>query len=642
MLAAGLGGLWILVAHPQEIGANANLTARVPAHILTDAQHRSAHRCTSIGLSASAIVVSPLPERAVSHAPPRTTAVLLAMVLVLGSGCTGGRRAGEIVAGERQNTECSRAARLDGRDSAALPEVSPALLRAHIRFLAADSLQGRGTGTPGYDIAARYVADCFSQLGLRPAGTRGYLQPVPLRSGRTVEGSTLVLDGAGGTRELLLGRDYVPLADLLRRRQYVTAPLVFAGFGVTAPKRKYDDYRSVDARGKIVVLLFGGPSSLPPTERAHFAALRVKYQNAVRHGAVGVLIVWSRDQTATAPWDAIVNDLQGGSMAWLNPRGEPNGVFPQLRGEAVLSDPAAESLFEGAPRSYVEVLTAAKEGVLPAFDLPVRATIRTATAHEPMVSPNVAGLLPGSDPRLRDEVVVYSAHLDHLGVGNPVKGDSVYNGALDNASGSAALLEVARAFARLPKPPRRSVLFLAVTAEEKGLLGSDYFAEYPTVPREKIVANLNLDGLAILYPLRQVVPMGAEHSTLDATVERAANRMGIELAPDPFPEQVFFVRSDQYSFVRRGIPSLFLFMGLKSDSGVDAAARFSEWGRTRYHTPQDDVGQPMDLEAGARHAQLNFLVGLEVANSDEKPAWKPGDFFGRTFGQGRPSDAARR
>jgi hypothetical protein len=515
--------------------------------------------------------------------------------------------------------------------------VSPTALAAHIRFLADDSLQGRGTGTPGFDLAARYVATCFSELGLKPAGTRGYLQPVPLRTGRMVEGSTLVFQGAGGTRELLLARDYVPLPDLLRPEMEVTAPVVFVGFGVTAPDRGYDDYRTVDAQGKIVVFVFGGPPSLPPTERAHFAAPRVKYENAVRHGAVGALFVWTRDQTA--PWEAIVNDLQAGSMAWLNQRGEPHGVFLQLRGRAVLSDPAAEALFEGAPRPYAEVLTAAKEGVPPAFDLPVRATIRTVTAHQRMESPNVAGLLRGSDPRLRDEVVVYTAHLDHLGVGKPVRGDSIYNGALDNASGSAALLEVARAFASLPKAPRRSVLFLAVTAEEKGLLGSDYFAEYPTVPGERIVANVNLDGLAILYPLRQLVPMGAEHSTLDATVERAASRMGIELAPDPFPEEVFFVRSDQYSFVRRGVPSLFLFMGLQSDSGVDAAARFREWGRTRYHTPQDDLGQPMDLEAGSRHAQLNFLVGLDVANSEEAPAWKPGDFFGKTFGQARGSKA---
>jgi Zn-dependent M28 family amino/carboxypeptidase len=229
-------------------------------------------------------------------------------------------------------------------------------------------------------------------------------------------------------------------------------------------------------------------------------------------------------------------------------------------------------------------------------------------------------------------VVVFSAHLDHLGVGEPVRGDSIYNGALDNASGSAGLLEVARAFTRLPKPPRRSVLFLAVTAEEMGLLGSDYYAEYPTVPRDRIVANLNLDLLAILYPLRSLVAIGAEHSSLGSTAQRGASRSGIRLMPDPFPEEVFFVRSDQYSFVRRGVPSLFLSMGFETDSGIDAPGRFREWFRTRYHTPQDDLTQPMNLEAGASHAQMNFLVGLEVANAEQTPTWNPGDFFGRTFG----------
>jgi hypothetical protein len=556
-----------------------------------------------------------------------STPFCLAALFLLASGCARGHRAGEEVAtADRPGTKCGT-----GADSAASPEVSPAALETHIRLLADDSLQGRGTGTKGYDLAARYVAACFTDLSLVPAGAKGYMQPVPLRRARTVAGSSVVIDGPMGRRQLLPDRDYVPLPDLLRRETEVAAPLVLAGFGVTAPYRAYDDYRTIDARGKIVVLLTGAPSSFPPTERAHFATSRVKFENAVRHGAVGVVTVRTRDQTF--PWDRFVRQARAGTMGWLDRRGEPGEVFPQLRGIGRLSDGAAEALFEGSPQPLADVLAAAEKGMPPAFDLSVRAMIRTVTVHERLESPNVAALLRGSDPRLRDEVVVFTAHLDHLGVGEPVNGDSIYNGALDNASGSAALMEVARAFTRLTKPPRRSVLFLVVTAEEKGLLGSDYFAGHPTVPIERIVANLNLDGLAILYPLRQMVPMGAEHSTLDATVERAANRMGIELAPDPFPEEVFFVRSDQYSFVRRGVPSLFLFMGTRSDSGIDAAARFREWGRTRYHTPQDDLGQPMDFEAGARHAQLTFLVGLEVANADERPAWKPGDFFGRMFGR---------
>jgi Zn-dependent M28 family amino/carboxypeptidase len=344
-----------------------------------------------------------------------------------------------------------------------------------------------------------------------------------------------------------------------------------------------------------------------------------------------MLLVRTRDQTF--PWDRLVRQSRRGEMRWLDRNGTPADVWPTIRGVGTLSDSAAARLFEGAPQSLAEVLDAAEAAKPTAFDLPARATLRTVSVHDRLESPNVAGLLHGSDPRLRDEVVVYTAHLDHLGIGEPVKGDSIYNGALDNASGSAALLEIARAFATMPKAPRRSVMFLAVTGEEEGLLGSDYFAQHPTVPIERMAANVNLDGLAILYPFREMVAFGAEHTTLDSTVARVARGLGVTIAPDPFPQEVFFVRSDQYSFVRRGVPSLFPFMGLKSDSGVDAAARFKEWLATRYHTPQDDVDQPMDLKSGARNAQLEFLVGLEIANADERPTWKKGDFFERTFGQ---------
>jgi hypothetical protein len=521
----------------------------------------------------------------------------------------------------------------DAPVSEGVPQVSPARLEEHIRYLASDRLAGRGTGTPGYDTAAQYVAKHFAALGLDSAGTVGYFQPVPFRRALAVVGSSLVLIGRSGRRALTPYEDYVPGPNFVAPRTEVTAPLVFVGFGATAPDRGYDDYRGVDAKGKIVVLLTGGPPSFPPAERAHYATGRMKRENAVRRGAVGMLVVRTRDQTF--PWDRLVRQSRGGDMRWLDRNGAPADVSPASRGVATLSDSAAAYLFEGAPQPLSEVLTAAEAGKPPAFDLPVRASLRTVSVHDRLESPNVAGLLHGSDPRLRDEVVVYTAHLDHLGIGEPVQGDSIYNGALDNASGSAAMLEVARAFTSLARPPRRSVLFLSVTGEEEGLLGSDYFAEHPTVPIERIVANVNLDGLAILYPFREMVAFGADHSTLDSTVAPVARRLGVTIAPDPFPQEVFFVRSDQYSFVRRGVPSLFPFMGLRSDSGVDAPARFKEWLATRYHTPQDDLGQPMDLESGARNAQLEFLVGLEIANSDERPAWKKGDFFERTFGRKR-------
>jgi hypothetical protein len=515
------------------------------------------------------------------------------------------------------------------RSSREVTEVSAARLEEHIRYLASDRLAGRGTGTPGYDSAARYVVEHYAKLGLDSAGTKGYLQPISFRRARALEGSSVILFGKSGRRTLAPYRDYVPSPNFFAPKAEVTAPLVFAGFGVTAPERGYDDYRGVDAKGKIVVLLTGGPPSFPSAERAHYAINRSKRENAIRRGAVGLLVVRTRDQSF--PWDRLVRQLRGGDMRWLDSTGAPTDVSPALRGVATLSDSAAAYLFQGAPSSLSEVLAAAEAGTPRAFDLPGRATLRTVSVHDRLESANVAGLLHGSDPSLRDEVVVYTAHLDHLGIGEPVQGDSIYNGAFDNASGVAAMLEVARAFTSLTTPPRRSMLFLAVTAEEKGLLGSDYFAEHPTVPIERIVANVNLDGLAILYPFREMVALGAEHSTLGSTVARVAGRQEVTLAPDPFPQEVFFIRSDQYSFVRRGVPSVFPFMGMVSDSGVDAAARFKEWLATRYHLPQDDVGQPMDLEAGARQAQLEFLVGLEIANADERPAWKEGDFFGRTF-----------
>ena len=526
----------------------------------------------------------------------------------------------------------------DARSGREVPQVSSARLEEHIRYLASDRLAGRGPGTPGYDSAARYVADHFAALGLDSAGTEGYFQPVPFRHARAVEGTSLVLTGRSGRRALTAYRDYVPFPSFAALREEVTAPLVFAGFGVTAKERGYDDYESVDAKGKIVVLLTGAPSSFPPAERAHYASGRMKRENAARRGAVGMLVVRTRDQSF--PWDRLVRQSRRGNLRWLDRNGEPADISPALRGSGTLSDSAARQLFEGAPQPLAEIFRAAEAGKPPAFDLPVRATLRTVSVHDRVESPNVAGLLRGSDPRLRDEVVVYTAHLDHLGIGEPVQGDSIYNGAMDNASGSAALLEVARAFAALREAPRRSVLFLAVTAEEEGLLGSDYFAEYPTVPLERIAANVNIDGLAILYPFREMIAFGADHSTLDSTVARVARGMGVTVAPDPFPQEAFFIRSDQYSFVRRGVPALFPFMGMRSDSGVDAPARFKEWLATRYHLPQDDVDQPMDLESGAKNAQLEFLVGLEIANADERPAWKEGDFFGRTFGRKRAETAA--
>ena len=516
-----------------------------------------------------------------------------------------------------------------------LDQIHPQALRAHIQFLADDLLEGREAGTRGYQLAANYVAAQFAALGLQPAGSDGgYFQPVPLRTFEAVGSEcSLVVIRDGKELALTYGKDFAMAGDPLRAETSVTAPVVFVGHGVTAPEAGYDDYAGVDARGKIVVLLQGAPASLPHNQRAYYSSSEVKWENAVAHGAVGLLGFMTPEAEKRLGWETLVALVSSGGMRWLDQAGTPRPVSPEIRGTALLSAAALEALFEGASASLATVLADIRAGKPHPLELPVQVKLRVVSRHGQLQSPNVVAVLPGSDPNLRQEYVVYTAHLDHLGVGPPVEGDAIYNGATDNASGTAMLLEMARAFASLRQRPRRSVLFLAVTAEEKGLLGSDYFVHYPTIPVEGLVANVNLDGALMLHPLHDVVAFGAEHSSLAGVVEQAAHHLGLELSPDPMPEQVLFVRSDQYSFVRRGVPSVFVVEGLKTgDPKGDGRALLTEWMETRYHTPQDDLSQPLDFEAGATFARVNFLIGYLVANQTPRPQWNAGDFFGEKFG----------
>lgn len=360
--------------------------------------------------------------------------------------------------------------------------------------------------------------------------------------------------------------------------------MIFAGYGVKTPDGSYDDYAGIDVKGKIVTVLVGGPSKLPSVVRAHLSTPFEKARLA-------------RDKGAIAP-------------------------------------ATSESLFRNAPKSWDATLQDAKDSKAQGFALPMTMRLHAVVRPRDVTSPNVVAVLPGSDPSLKSEYVAYTAHSDHLGVGKPVNGDDIYNGAGDNASGVAALLEIARAFRSLPNPPARSILFLAVTAEEMGLLGSDYFAHYPTVPIQSIVANVNMDEASISYAFKDVVPRGAPDSTLGPLVERAASQWGLKVSPDPQPEQGYFTRSDQYSFVQQGIPSAAISEGFEAkDPRVDGKKLTGEWTATRYHKPSDDMSQPMDLNASLQFMQLHFLVGYEIANEPERPRWNPGDFFGETFGR---------
>lgn len=522
-----------------------------------------------------------------------------------------------------------------------VPVISPRVLRAHIRFLADDLLEGRASGSAGYAIAARYVATQLEGLGLAPAGGGdSYLQDVPLREASLDAQRSrlrLVVPGSGSV-ELRQGEQALIAPSFLRAEDDVDAPVVFAGYGIQAPELEHDDYVGVDVRGKVVALLQGAPARFKDALRAHYGGTRLKMETAARRGAVGVLMLtWPQGQHFS--WARAARHAQAG-LRWADER-EVEGVQPALHGQALLSENAADRLIAGGGRVPADVYAQAAAGEPVSFATGSRVVLHTASRHRSLRSANVAAVLPGSDPALRGESVVFTAHLDHLGVGEPKDGDRIYNGAVDNASGVAALLAVAKAMAEAPKPPRRSVVFVAVTGEEEGLVGSDYFAHRPPPAAGAMVANVNIDSLGLLLPCADVVAVGGDSSTLGATARRAAARLGVEVSPDPTPEQLLFVRSDQYSFVRRGVPALFLNCGFKSrEPGRDIGKEFNEWLRTLYHSPQDDTAHPLDLDAGARLARLNLLVGSMIADEDQRPRWLPGDFFGRTFAPAAAPGAA--
>jgi hypothetical protein len=479
------------------------------------------------------------------------------------------------------------------------------------------------------------MASQFESLGLQPAGDNGsYFQSVPLRSAKPDETkTTLVLTRSGKSETLTFRKDYISRGDFVRPESSVEAPVIFVGDGVTAPDQGYDDYQGIDAKGKIVAFVFEAPN-FESSLKAHYSSAEVKLRNAVAHGAVGVIVLDDPVLERLYSFKEQVRDLSFPELRWLDKQQRPNDYFQELKGNAFLSLEATKKIFEGSSHSAEEVFATMKAGKPLSFAMPITAKIHNVTGLKDVASRNIVAKLEGSDAALKNECVVYSAHLDHLGIGEAVKGDSIYNGALDNASGSAILVEVARAFSGMKTRPRRSIVFLSVTGEEAGLLGSDYFAHYPTVGKSAVVANINMDEDLMLWPLRDIVAFGAEHSSLDAVVKKAAARLQLSESPDPMPEEVVFIRSDQYSFVKQGVPAIFPVPGFKSDDPkIKPEEIFKNWEQTRYHQPQDDMDQPgLDFDAAAKYARFVFLCGWLITEDSQRPTWNKGDFFGEHYG----------
>jgi hypothetical protein len=497
--------------------------------------------------------------------------------------------------------------------AASLSSIDPGAIQAHIDFLASDLLEGRETGTRGYDIAARYVASQFALAGLEPR-----VQEVRLRTAMVESASFSI-----GDRAFVHRKDVIVAPNFLRESSEVDAEVVFAGFGIVAPGLHHDDYAQVDVRGKIVMMLSGAPPQFPATQRAFYSDFDIKLRHAADRGAVGVLVLRTLVDEHRQPFERAVKQPPSTSMNAFEEK------LPELRGRAVVNRDTANVLFAKAAIPLAQVLDDAAKGVAHSFPLDVRVAIRTVTRLSEARSVNVYAVLRGSSKP--GEHVALTAHLDHLGL-VPEGEDRIRNGALDNASGIAALIEIAKHIASMPQKPARSIVFAALTAEEKGGGGSWQFNEHPPVP--DIVANVNMDMFTMLFPVKDVVAIGSEHSSLGALANAAATGAGFEVSPDPLPEEVRFIRSDQYAFVKKGIPAITYKAGLKSaDPSIDGGKLARAWLSDVYHTVHDNPDQKLDYPSGARWADVNGRLIVAIANVPERPRWNRGDFFGETFGR---------
>lgn len=540
----------------------------------------------------------------------------------------------------------SGACRREGGPADATPSVpadsAAARIEADLRHLADDRLEGREAGTRGYDLAAEYVARRMRAIGLRPAGDGGtYFQRVPLlKATRGQHGARLAVTHPDRTVALRFQDQFLPALNYNAAEAAVEAPAVFVAQGVHAPELGQDDFAGLDLRGKIAVLFSGAPARFDNDRRAFHSSTREKLRALAERGAIGAVFVNTAEDEARSPWARGAANWQRPGMRLRGADGKGIDTFPQLRVVASVAAGAADLVFDGSGKTAAQLFQAARDGSLRGFALPVTLALGARTRIEPAQSRNVVGRLAGRDAVLAAEHIVYTAHLDHVGIGAPVNGDAIYNGALDNALGVSIMLEAARELARAKTAPKRSLLFAALTAEEKGLLGAEWFAAHPPVPRAALVANINMDMPVLLAPSTDVVPIGVEHSSLQGILERAAKDVGVALSKDPFPEETVFVRSDQYAFIRAGIPAVYLDGGVVSADGKrDPRLALRRFMREHYHQPSDDASLPIQYADAARLARLNARIGMLAGDAPGRPRWNEGDFFGDRFA-GKPAGPA--
>ena len=496
---------------------------------------------------------------------------------------------------------------------------------AHVKVLADDNMEGRETGSEGLRKAEAYAADQLGKAGLLPAGTKGFYQPVKFVQRLIDEkNSSAALIRDGEAEPLILGEDAYFGTRVEGSDGEIAAPLIFVGNGLKVPEKNYDDLAGLDLRGKIVVYLAGSPSAIPGALAAHFGSLAERWKTLRAAGVLGTIVI-PNPASMDIPWSRMSLNRAHPSMDLAD------SEFNEISGLQIslTFNPAnAEKLFAGSGYTFAEIAALGKDRkILPHFPLAVSLKARAVIQKTQLESANLVGKLTGTDPVLKTEFVVLSAHIDHIGVGEPIHGDRIYNGAMDDGSGTALLLDMAENLKAHPEKLRRSILFVIVTAEEKGLLGSKYFAAHPTVDAKSIVADINTDMFLPILPPKVLRTQGLADSDLGDRAAAIAQTFGVRAISDPEPQRNLFVRSDQYNFIRHGIPSI--IMDYTADPGTPEAKVFKDWLTQRYHAPSDDINQPVDLHAAAVYEEIIRQLMIQVANADARPAWKPDSFFRR-------------
>lgn len=517
-----------------------------------------------------------------------------------------------------------------GNKAASSSQIHPENIRAHVKFLASDLLEGRGTGQRGGDIAAEYIATQFALDGLQPAGDNGtYFQDVPMVGVKTLAETTFKLAPANGETVVLKNLDeFVTNNESQTETADIDAPIVFVGYGIKAPEYKWDDYKGTDLKGKVALLFVNEPISDDPKffkgkALTYYGRWTYKFEETARRGAVATLVI-HRTDLASYGWEVVRNSW-GGERSYLRRDGTP-----KLQAASWIQLEVARKLVGMAGLDVDKLFQQAQSRDLKPIELPVRLRAHVASKLRPFVSRNVIAELPGADPKRKDEAVLYTAHYDHLGIDPSMKGDNIYNGAVDNGTGCGILLELARAWAaERTSTPARSILFASVTAEEQGLLGSEYLGKHSPVPPAKISLDLNYDALAPIADPEEVELTGAERTTFYPLVEETAKKFGLQIRPDSRPEAGHYYRSDHFSLARVGIPSFSISEGIKF-KGHDAAwgqAQANDYVEHHYHQPSDEYHADWDFTGLAKMAQFGFALGQRAAALPEVAGWQPGDEF---------------